>query len=46
MVYFVSMREGWLRDVGIQKFHCIGSDEGIRLHINDQESAVVFEGQT
>ena len=46
MGYFVSMREGWLRDVGIHKSHCIGSDEGIRLHINDQESAVVFEGQT
>ena len=37
------MREGRLRDVGMQKLNDVSNYDGICIHINDQESAVVFK---
>ena len=46
MGYFVFMQEGRLRDVGMQKFYSVGNDDGVFLHIDEQEAAVVFKGRT
>ena len=43
MSYFFFMREGHLRDAGMQKFHGVSNDDGLCLCIDYQESAIVFK---